>query len=28
WRVFARYSGEVSVRDTRYNLHESWALGG
>ena len=28
WRVFARYTAEVTVRDTRYNPHESWALGG
>lgn len=28
WRVFARYTAEVIVRDDRYNPHESWALGG
>ncbi len=28
WRVFARYTGEVTIRDARYNPHESWAVGG
>lgn len=28
WRVFARYTGEVTVHDARYNPHEDWALGG
>lgn len=28
WRVFARYTGEVTARDVRYDPHENWALGG
>ncbi|WHL26641.1 DUF2591 family protein [Pseudomonas juntendi] len=28
WRVFVRYSGEVTVRDARYDPHENWAVGG
>lgn len=28
WRVFARYTGEVTVRDVRYDPHENWALAG
>lgn len=28
WRVFARYTGEVTVRDVRYDPQDSWTLGG
>lgn len=28
WRVFVRYTGEVTVRDVRFNPHENWAFGG
>lgn len=28
WRVFVRYTGEVTVRDVRYNPWEDWAIGG
>jgi len=28
WRVFARYTGEVTIRDVRYDPHENWALAG
>lgn len=28
WRVFARYTGEVTIRDVRYDPHENWSLAG
>lgn len=28
WRVFVRYTGEVNIRDVRYDPHENWALAG
>ena len=28
WRVFVRYTGEVTIRDVRYNPWEDWAIGG
>jgi len=28
WRVFVRYTGEVTVRDARYDPQDNWALGG
>jgi len=28
WRVFVRYTGEVTIRDVRYDPWEDWALGG
>ncbi|EJN32142.1 hypothetical protein PMI38_05121 [Pseudomonas sp. GM84] len=28
WRVFVRYTGEVTVRDARYDPQENWSLGG
>lgn len=28
WRVFVRYTGEVTIREVRYNPWDDWALGG
>ena len=28
WRVFVRYTGEVTIREVRYNPWEDWAIGG
>jgi len=28
WRVFVRYTGEVTIREVRYNPREDWAVGG
>ncbi|MCW2272434.1 DUF2591 domain-containing protein [Pseudomonas sp. JUb96] len=28
WRVFVRYTGEVTIRQVRYNPWEDWAVGG
>ena len=28
WRVFVRYTGEVTIHDARYDPHENWAVGG
>ncbi|MBH3456685.1 DUF2591 domain-containing protein [Pseudomonas monteilii] len=28
WRVFVRYTGEVTTRDVRYNPWEDWSIGG
>lgn len=28
WRVFVRYTGEVTIRDVRFDPHENWAVGG
>ena len=28
WRVFVRYTGEVTIRDVRYDPHENWSLAG
>ena len=28
WRVFVRYTGEVTIREVRYNPWEDWAVGG
>lgn len=28
WRVFVRYTGEVTVHDARFDPYENWAVGG
>jgi len=28
WRVFVRYTGEITIREVRYNPWEDWAIGG
>ena len=28
WRVFVRHTGEVTIREVRYNPWDDWALGG
>ncbi|EJN33286.1 hypothetical protein PMI38_04841 [Pseudomonas sp. GM84] len=28
WRVFVRYTGEVTIREVRYDPQENWAVGG